>query len=144
MNSLKAANWAPFDSGVSGQIMTEAWVDLVPESVRSRCLSLMPFGVHETAWPIACADSVIPALHNGGYAIFGGDIYIKEAATFAPAYENWSCSVAPGEHWHTYVKRSYIEASRYLLGHHLKSDQWFTIVATSKPDATQLVMSHAR
>ncbi len=124
--------------------MTEAWVELVPEAVRSSGLSLAPVGVNETAWPIRCADLLIPALRNFGYAILGGDIYVHNASKFAPAYANWFCTINIGEPWDTYAQRSCSEAAKYLVGHHLESDWWFTLVATSKPDAAQLAMSHAR
>ena len=124
--------------------MTEAWLELYPEKVMALGQSLMPFGVNETAWPILCADVLIPTLRNSGYAILGGDIYVHEASTFTPAYENWFCSINVGEQWDTFAQRSCSEASEYLLGHHLKSDWWFTLVVTSKPDAAQLATSYAR
>lgn len=123
--------------------MTETRLEFVPAKVMSLGQSLMPFGVNETAWPILCADVLIPTLRNSGYAILGGDIYVHEASTFMPAYENWFCSINGGEQWDTFAHRSCSEASQYLSGQHQKTDRWFTLVATLKPDAAQLATSYA-
>ena len=124
--------------------MAEAWEKLLPEPARSSGVSLKPLGINETSWPISCAEMVVSTLLNGAYAILGGDIYFKEATTFVPAYENWSCAVALGEQWSVYAQRSCNEAMQYLLSHSAQTNRWFTIVATSKPSAAELVASYAR
>lgn len=124
--------------------MAEAWEKLVPEPARSSGVSLRPLGINETSWPISYAEAVVSALLNGAYAILGGDIYFKEAATFVPAYENWSCAVSLGEPWSAYANRSCNEAMQHLLSYGTQTNRWFTIVATSKPSAAELVASTAR
>ena len=123
--------------------MTEAWEILIPEPAMSSSVSLKSLGISEISWPISCAEMVVSALLNGAFAI-GGDIYFKEAATFVPAYETWSCAVALGEQWSAYTQRSCNEAMDYLLRFSVQTDRWFTIVATSKPSAAELVTSYAR
>ena len=124
--------------------MAEAWEKLIPEPARSSGVSLIPFGVNEISWPISCAALVVSVLRNGGYAIPGGDIYFKEATAFVPAYENWSCSIVLGEQWSAYTMRSCNEALQYLLRYGTQTNRWFTVVATPKPSAAELVTSYAR
>lgn len=119
--------------------MIEEWLKLIQEPVLSQGISLVPEGVNETAWPIDCASSVIAALHGGGYAILGGDIYFKKPNKFIPAYENWYSNISPGEPWPAYTQRTHMKAEQYLLGLGKAADKWFTITAALNPNPDQLI-----
>lgn len=124
--------------------MAESWMDVLSEPMRSSGVRLSAIGIDETVWPATSITSVVATLCDNGFAILGGDIFLRIGDSFRLTCDSWHCEIAPGESWSRYVQRSCGEAERYLLGLANSADRWFTVVATSKPSAAQLVVSHAR
>jgi hypothetical protein len=124
--------------------MAEEWFSLVPENIRTHSIDLAAIGVDGSAWPTSVAHEVIQALQDNGWAILGGDVYEQTAGgRLRCTSDNWFSDLAAAESWEKFVHRGFAEAQAFLRGGWLES-KWVALVAADKPDALQLVRSHAR
>jgi hypothetical protein len=79
--------------------------------LQDAAVDLRPLGPSEVAWPFASALDAVNAVTAKGYAVLGGDVWVRTPeGAIEPAYENWHADRQAGESWEAYAERAKLHA----------------------------------
>jgi hypothetical protein len=95
--------------------MGTEYLDKLDAVTRKRGLSLSEWGANEIAWDRVSAQQVAITAADGGFVIYGGDVWRRHAGgRWRPAGDNWFSERRPGENVPSFVERSKRETLAYM------------------------------
>jgi hypothetical protein len=82
-----------------------------PKQLIENGYSLEPIGITEMAWKCGDAIEVINYLASKGFAILGGDVYLKNDNGFESTYDSWYINKSTSQ---SFVEESRKKALEYI------------------------------
>lgn len=99
--------------------------------------SLQSVGVSEIAWPYEDAIKVIKFLTSRGYAILGGDVYLRSDGKLTSTCDSWYATKDMSMPWEQFVVESMRIAVSYIELYHERNGGGFLYSIVFSPGSPQ-------